>query len=251
MSAMNSDGHAAVSLMIATPTYNQQVTASYATCLVQLTMQAHLNGVRVQNIHTTSSALLAQSRNQLTHAFLQSPCTHLLFIDSDMVFRADDVLRLLDEDKEVIAAICPRKQIDWQAAATHARRYPQASADEVQLAGAIYAGYEPLQSGPFDANAPLEVVSIGTGIMLIRREAFERIRRLPSHRTIEAGTDRGIEVFFDTDFVDGQFISEDISFCKRLRAAGGRIFGAPWFRIGHIGNHEFTSDLVALAKFRT
>ena len=248
MPAMNPADRAAVSLMIATPTYNQQVMASYATCLVQLVMQAHLNGVLVQNIHTTSSALLAQSRNQLTHAFLQSSCTHLLFIDSDMVFRADDVLRLLDEDKEVIAAICPRKLIDWQAAAEHARRHPQASAEEVQLASAIYAGYEPLQAGPFDTNAPLEVVSIGTGIMLIRREAFERIRCLPAHRTIQSGVDRGIEVFFDTDFVDGQFVSEDISFCKRLRAAGGRIFGAPWFRIGHIGSHEFTSDLAALAR---
>jgi GT2 family glycosyltransferase len=211
-------------------------------------MQAHLNGVRAQNIQTTSSALLAQSRNRLTHAFLQGNCTHLLFIDSDMVFRADDVLRLLDEDKKVVAAICPRKQIDWQAAAAHARRYPQASAEEVQLASAMHAGHEPLQAGPFDANTPLEVASIGTGIMLIRREAFEHIRRLPGHRTIQAGSDRGIEVFFDTDFVDGQFVSEDISFCRRLRAAGGRIFGAPWFRIGHIGNHEFISDLATLAS---
>lgn len=248
MPATNPGDRSAISLMIATPTYNQQVMASYATCLVQLVMQAHLSGVRVQNIHTTSSALLAQSRNQLAHSFLQSTCTHLLFIDSDMVFRADDVLRLLDEDKEVIAAICPRKLIDWQAAADHARRHPQASAEEVQLASAIYAGYEPLHAGPFDANAPLEVVSIGTGIMLIQREAFERIRRLPGHRVTQVGSDRGIEVFFDTDFVGGQFVSEDISFCQRLRAAGGRIFGAPWFRVGHIGSHEFTSDLAALAR---
>ncbi len=248
MPATHPGAHADVSLMIATPTYNQQVAASYATCLVQLVMQAHLNGILVQNIHTTSSALLAQSRNQLAHRFMQSECTHLLFIDSDMVFRADDVLRLLHEDKEVIAAICPRKLIDWQAAADYARRHPQASAAEVQLASALYAGYEPLQAGPFEVDAPLEVVSIGTGIMLIRREAFERLRRLPDHRTIQLGPDRGIEVFFDTSFADGQFVSEDIAFCKRLRLAGARIHGAPWFRIGHVGNHEFVSDLPALAR---
>ena len=94
-------------------------------------------------------------------------------------------------------------------------------------------------------DQPVEVGAIGTGIMLIKREAFERVRAAPGHQTITQGADAGEDIFFDTEVANGLYVSEDITFCRHFRAAGGRVWGAPWFRVGHIGNHEFMGDLAA------
>ncbi len=40
-------------------------------------------------------------------------CTHLMFIDADMYFEADAVGRLLDADRDIVCALYPKKEIDW------------------------------------------------------------------------------------------------------------------------------------------
>ena len=238
-------GSSPISLYIATPAYNNQVYASYATCLMKFVLQAHELGMRVFYAHTLSSSLITKARNILARQFLESDYTHLLFIDADMTFRPEDLMRLVDADKDVIAAICPRKEINWAAVAAFARAHPDATPDALAQAGASYGTYELLSDDPVFLDQPVEVGAIGTGIMLIKRAAFERVRAAPGHHVVSEGADAGEDIFFDTEYVGGRYVSEDISFCRHFRAAGGRIFGAPWFRVGHIGNHEFVGDLAA------
>ena len=238
-------GSSPTSLFIATPAYNNQVYASYATCLMKFVLQAHEAGMRVFYAHTLSSSLITKARNILARQFLQSDYSHLLFIDADMTFRPEDLMRLLDADKDVIAAICPRKEINWPAVAAFARAHPDATPQALAQAGASYGTYELLTDDPVFLDQPVEVGAIGTGIMLIKRAAFDRVRAAPGHQVISEGPDAGEDIFFDTTFADGRYVSEDISFCRRFRAAGGRVWGAPWFRVGHIGNHEFIGDLAA------
>ncbi len=238
-------GSSPISLFIATPAYNNQVYASYATCLMKFVLQAHESGMRVFYAHTLSSSLITKARNLLVRQFLASDYSHLLFIDADMTFRPQDVMRLVDADKDVIAAICPRKEIDWAAVAAHARAYPGATPASLAQAGASYGTYELLSNDAVMLGEPVEVAAIGTGIMLIKRAAFERVRAAPGHHAVTRGADVGEEIFFDTEYADGLYISEDVAFCRHFRAAGGRVWGAPWFRVGHIGNHEFMGDLAA------
>lgn len=47
---------------------------------------------------------IADERNVHTHAFLQAGASHLVFIDSDIVFTADDIFALHAADKDVICA---------------------------------------------------------------------------------------------------------------------------------------------------
>ena len=48
--------------------------------------------------------------------FLESDCTHLLFIDSDIEFDADSILRALAYDKPIMAAAYPKKALPIQYA---------------------------------------------------------------------------------------------------------------------------------------
>jgi hypothetical protein len=100
-----------------------------------------------------------------------------------------------------------------------------------QILPNIKAGEEPLES---------EVA--GTGIMLIRREVFSDLSRAHPDWLAEGGPHRGQVAYFSGGRTKNGFEGEDVSFCREVREIGKKVFVCPWFRIGHIGNHEFVGD---------
>ena len=52
------------------------------------------------------------ARNDIVAKFLESDCTHLLFIDSDTVPPLDALHRLLNHDKPIISALTPIIELD-------------------------------------------------------------------------------------------------------------------------------------------
>jgi hypothetical protein len=116
--------------------------------------------------------LIARARASLTSQFLNDPsATHLLFVDADIGFEPDQVLRLIECGAEMCAAVYPIKRIDWDEVKTTietARPNPAA-------AGLKYV------FGVEDTNAVIarsdfvRVRYAGTGFLMIRREALERM----------------------------------------------------------------------------
>jgi hypothetical protein len=117
-----------------------------------------------------------------------------------------------------------------------------------------------------DSSAePTEVLEIGTGYMLIKREVFEKMQeKLPSikYKPDHIGQEsfdgsRYIHAYFDTvidtkDSITGggtdRYLSEDYMFCQMWRKIGGKVYLCPWMKTKHIGSYAFTGDLAAIAK---
>ena len=58
-------------------------------------------------------SLVARARNRLCAAFLASDCTHLLFLDTDLIFSAEHVNRLVEHARNGLGIVCglyPKKQ---------------------------------------------------------------------------------------------------------------------------------------------
>ena len=53
-----------------------------------------------------------RARNILTANFLESDCTHLLFIDADIGFSAEDVARIASHDQPVVGGMYPLKNME-------------------------------------------------------------------------------------------------------------------------------------------
>jgi hypothetical protein len=118
----------------------------------------------------------------------------------------------------------------------------------------------------FSVSDPLEVMEIGTGFMLIKREVFPKLeeaypqlRYKPDH-VGQAHFDgsRYIHAFFDTiiDTADSatgggsdRYLSEDYMFCQLWRKLGGSIYLCPWMRTQHIGTYHFQGDMPAVANY--
>jgi hypothetical protein len=127
--------------------------------------------------------------------------------------------------------------------------------------------FKPLgDSLSFNINEPVEVESIATGLMLVKREVFEEMAaKMPEIEIISGGSEtmdpktmtrvtdahRKAHAYFDVS-IDPQtraYTSEDFTFCKRWRSLGGQIFLAPWTKTVHVGTYEYVCDLGAVATW--
>jgi hypothetical protein len=105
----------------------------------------------------------------------------------------------------------------------------------------------------FDGFARAE--HLGTGTLLVRREAFER---LMSHFPELEGRGFGADAypglsanwgFFNPiDNEDGIPLSEDISFCRRWRQTGGEIWADIASTATHVGPHAFAGNYLDYCK---
>ena len=255
-------------LFIATPQYAGQCNGLYMKSCLDL--QAILNhyGIESRFSFLFNESLITRARNYLTDEFLRSGFTHLLFLDSDIHFDPQDVLTLLALDKDIIGGPYPKKAINW----TNVKRAIQKSAriengaivwDDVE-AGSLenVAGdyvFNPIPgTTQFQVTEPLQVMEIGTGFMLIKREVFDKFKEEYPHlryKPDHAGQQnfdgqRYIHAYFDTviDPDSHRYLSEDYMFCQYCRAIGTEVWICPWMKTGHLGTYQFVGNLPEVAR---
>lgn len=253
-------------LFIATPMYGGMSHGLYVkSCLdLQTTMAKY--GVETKFSFLFNESLITRARNYLVDEFLRSGFTHLLFIDSDIHYSPQDVLALLALDKDVIGGPYPKKSINWGNIASAARTHPGMEPRELENLVGEYVFNVVKGTSQFTVTDPLEVMEIGTGFMLVKREVFDKmekeyptIKYKPDH-VGQANFDgsRYIHAFFDTvidtkDSITGggseRYLSEDYMFCQMWRKMGGKIFLCPWMRTQHIGTYAFTGNMPAVAQY--
>jgi len=239
-------------VFVATPMYGGMCAGYYTQSILQLSRIAADNNITFSFSFMFNESLITRARNALVKAFLDTKATHLMFIDADIHFRPEDVIPMLDADKDIICGIYPKKEISWASVRSAIER----GVPDEQLknhTGAFvvnlvdYAG-----SVEIPINQPVEIWNGGTGFMLIKREVFEQLAdKVPSYTndvTDLGGTITGkvIKEYFTTSIEEGtnRLLSEDYHFCQEWRKAGGKVYAAPWVELSHIGTYAFEGKLL-------
>ena len=200
-------------------------------------------------------ALITRSRSVLVARFLDQPdMTHLLFVDADIVFEPEQVMRMLRFDRDFVAALYPIKSVDWAAVP---RRV--VAGEALASAGLTYVG-TPLEASEArveDGFAKARYA--GTGLQLIKREVLARLvaahpeLRFRSVHTLAGAVPPSDNLYalFDPliDADTGEYLSEDYAFCRRWRALGGDIWLDLRSKVTHVGADQFRGD--ASVRFRT
>jgi hypothetical protein len=247
-------------LFVATPMYGGQNHGLYMKACLDLQSICMQYGVQVKFSFLFNESLITRARNYLVDEFLnRSDCTHLLFIDSDINFNPQDVIALLAFDKEVSGGPYPKKAIKWKSVKTAVTKNPNIEPDLLAQVTGDYV-FNPVKgTAQFNVSEPLEVLEIGTGFMMVKREVFPKfeaaypeLKYRPDH-VGQANFDgtRYIHAYFDTviDKVSERYLSEDYMFCQWWRNIGGQIWLCPWMKTEHIGTFHFKGDMPAVANF--
>ena len=254
------------SLFVATPMYGGMNHGLYMKACLDLQGVCVQYGIQIKFSFLFNESLITRARNYLVDEFLRSDSTHLLFIDSDISFQPKDVIALLALDRDVIGGPYPKKAIKWKSVKTALTKNPDIDLGVLEKVAGDYV-FNPVKgTAQFTVTEPLEVMEIGTGFMMIKREVFGKmekqypmIRYKPDH-VGQAHFDgsRYIHAFFDTvidtkDSITGggsdRYLSEDYMFCQMWRKMGGEIWLCPWMKTEHIGTYHFKGDMAAVANF--
>ena len=119
---MSEPAGAAPYIYLAAPCYGGQLNIYFVKSILALQAACRERGIGLHIELMGGDALITRARSRLAAQFLAHPqATHLLFIDSDIGFLPMNVFRLLESGKEMVAAVCPLKQIDWEKARAAAK----------------------------------------------------------------------------------------------------------------------------------
>ena len=66
--------------------------------------------------HMVQSSLVTQGRNLCVQAFLNSRCSHMLFVDSDIEFDAASIPTMMEHNKYIVLTPYPMKMFDCDKA---------------------------------------------------------------------------------------------------------------------------------------
>lgn len=237
-------------LFVGTPMYGGMCYGAYANACINLVSIMSQTGVDVLFYHLYSDALVTRARNTIVDEFLKTDCTHLLFIDADIHFNANDILPLLTKDEYIIGAPYAKKSINWHKVVNVVRDIPNINPNDIEkfIGDYVFNTKNPMN----DINKLQEVDEIGAGFMLIRRDVFPQLTK--SFPEMQYLDDEGKthHCFFPTlidnhDSATGggtnRYLSEDYAFCTLWKKTGGKIMLAPWIALKHIGNFSYTCDL--------
>jgi GT2 family glycosyltransferase len=207
------------------------------------------NGYEVQFRDMYNNSIITEARDLFTHIFLKSGCDYLFFIDADQSFKPEDVLKMIEEDKDIIGGVVPKKRMNWesiQQAALHGVPYEVLS----KFSGEFNLALLPEQEQPEDFSKSFEVSHIGTGMMIIKRSVFEKLkghtRKYTYTGTGILGVNPGdnMNEYWNTNISDeGIMMGEDVNFCYMWRKLGGKVYAAPYAKTTHIGSYEFSGTL--------
>jgi hypothetical protein len=236
-------------VVVGTPCFGGLVTQDYAMSLIRLTTLAPQAGFDVAVILLGNDALITRARSAIVAKFLDNPAaTHLLFIDADISFEPESVVRLLRFDRDFVAGLYPAKILDWQQAVRNFGR----GNETLQEAGLAYVGALCTDAALKQENGFATGTYAGTGFQLIKRGVFERLMKAhpeAKYRALHAfprvtEPSENLYALFDCmiEPETGVYLSEDYAFCRRWRALGGEIWLDMTSKLVHSGSYSFRGN---------
>jgi hypothetical protein len=238
-----------ISVMVATPMYGGMCSGLYLFGALSLLKLADRENIALDFGVISNESLVTRARNELVRMFLSNQMEYLMFIDADIAFTGEDVLRLLKSDKDVVCGVYPKKVINW-GQINKAARNGRGDLESYSGMYALNFINEVAEIHP-DSNGCIEIKQGATGFMLIKRRVFEVLQdHVPVYRTATPTT-QGITCnapltreFFATSIdSNGILLSEDYHFCDLWRNHGGVVHANLNINLKHVGTNVFGGNL--------
>ena len=251
---------------IATPCYGGQLNEPYFRSVIK--MMTFFNGHQIPLAFGTiaNESLVTRARNVLVAYFLASDYTHLMFIDADIEFQTEDLLKLYAHKKDVVVGAYPKKGVAWDRIKSNladpANKEKTLSDREIAAFGSDYAinfKFVDKETKTIGVeNGLIKLHDAGTGFMMISRAAI--LKMIKAYPELKYNNDVNIAnadlkdhfyALFDTmiDPIDRRYLSEDYTFCRRWQEIGGDVWLDPSISLNHYGHFCFQGNPEAIINF--
>jgi len=243
-------------VFFALPCYDSHVTEPFMMSFMQACLYFKEIGLKY-SVCTISDSLINRARNNLVAKFMANPdFTHFMFIDVDLQFDKEAVLKMLWHNKDIITASYPIKEINWDKVKEGVSKDIEAK-DLMEYATRYVVHLTaPGETQLNIENGAIECYEAGTGFMLIKREVFEKMfkkyKKLKYNDDTSAlhGEERNFGYALFNSYVDegGRFLSEDYGFCRYWQKIGGKIWVDPTINLTHFGRIKYQGRMLEFLK---
>ena len=182
---------------------NRQIKAQTVESLLNLVAYTHED---LYFVIGSQGYTLSENRTYCVAQARQNDCTHLLFIDDDMVFPRDTLDTLLAHGKDIVGTVASSRMI---TEGTHITLKNGETLQKKDVPDKLF-----------------QVKALGTAVLLINLSVFEKIDK----------------PFFHTKTHENGFtlMGEDYWFCERAEEKEIEIWVDPKIKILHIGDMNYT-----------
>ena len=247
-------------IFIATPCYGGQIGEPYFRSMMRLAILCNKYDIQFTVSTLANESLITRGRNTLVSFFMEHPdATHLFFIDADIEFDPNDLLRMVAYDRPITVGAYPKKAINWQSIIEAARRNEDETTETIEGHSSNYVvNFEFTQ----DENGnPLNQIQIrdnliklkdaGTGFMCIQRDVIQKMfdahpeLKYANDINVDAKFEKHMYALFDTmiDPESRRYLSEDYTFCRLWQQMGGEVFLDPRTGLNHVGHYTFRGNI--------
>jgi len=219
-------------IFFATPCYGGMITDQYFLSMFKTTQALSQVPCAFRLTTLRNESLVTRARNILTAMFLESDASHLFFLDADIEWEPESILRAISANKDIVASAYPKKALPIQYALN-------------------FKFLDPVNKRIRFEDGLVEVLDASTGFFCIKREVFERMMvEYPElHYKNDSNIDEKVAkycyAFFDThiDEEDRRYLSEDYRFCRLWQKLGGEIWLDPKTKLNHVGTYTFEGNV--------
>jgi hypothetical protein len=238
-----------ISIFVATPVHSD-VSIHYFKACLEFQKECFIRKIPVM-FQVMKSSLVTQGRQLCVSGFMESNCTHMLFIDSDISFNFKMIERMINYDKEICLVPYPIKGTDHDKVRA---RILAGDTLSPHLLGNQYTMSVPDPANVKVTDGFIEVERGPAGCMLIKKEVIHKlIKEYPEftinqHTLIDGKlvTRNHMYNFFDTYWNkdDKTYTGEDFYFCKLCKHAGIKMYALVDEYISHHGEYSYTGRLL-------
>ena len=238
-----------ISIFVATPVHSD-VSIHYFKACLEFQKECFVRKLPVM-FQVMKSSLVTQGRQLCVSGFMESSCTHMLFIDSDISFNYKMIERMVNYDKEICLVPYPIKGLDFDKIKS---RIKEGSTLDPRVLGNQYTMSVPDPTNVKVENGFIEVERGPAGCMLIKKSVIEKLIKEYPEFTINQHTlidgklvkRKHMYNFFDTYWNkdDKTYTGEDFYFCKLCKHAGIKMYALVDEYIAHHGEFSYTGRLI-------
>ena len=247
-------------IFIATPCYGGQIGEPYFRSMMRFAILCNKYDIKYTISTLANESLITRGRNTLNSFFMENKAaTHLFFIDADIEFNPEDILRMVAYDKDIVVGAYPKKAMNWTSIISAARADESETEETIEGHSSNYVvNFDFLkdENGNHTPQVQIEdnlvkLKDAGTGFMCIKKEVMQKMfDKHPEMKYVnDINVDQKFEPFmyalFDTiiDPDSRRYLSEDYMFCRTWQNMGGTVYLDPRTALNHVGHYTFRGNI--------